>query len=198
LLLRDGNQQENRLSLITGKLTGMKNNFLSVLSLIIGLIGAALFVLAVAGCRSSREIKESKHELRDSVREVIKYRDSIIKIKGDSVKIKVQVPCPDAKWQGQANSGKLKLDASLYNGELNIDCKTDSLLLVIKMQEKELERFRNEQQVDSSVKVITKMPFWAKPALCISIIAIVLFVIKHRSMLMGLGVNAFKFFAHAA
>jgi hypothetical protein len=174
-------------------------NALSVVGFALGLIGAILFVWAVAcGCRSTKELRETKERTKDSVREVIKWKDTIIRMPGDTARIRVQVPCPDAKWQGQASSGKIKLNASLNNGELDIDCKTDSLLMVIQMQQTEIEKFRSEEKSFKSEKVIKITPWWSKPALYISIIAVALFVIKHRNMLTGIGGNVFKFFKDAA
>src|SRR4051812_45517593 len=119
------------------------------------------------GCRTSKPVVD---QVKDST--VIKYyyRDSMITLPGDTVQMRASVPCPEAKWQAQAKSGRTMLVASLKNGELSIDCKQDSLTLRISLLEKELERKTNTiVHVPVPQEVIRyRTPWWARIALVIS------------------------------
>jgi hypothetical protein len=167
----------------------MRNKILSALFFIAGVAGLVVFLVSISGCRSSKELLTEKKEITDSVRTEVKWKDTVIYLKGDSVKITTKVPCPDAKWKGSAKGGRLNLDASLENGELHIDCKTDSLLQVIKMRETEIERIRKEVNTKQHIKQTTiyKIPNWCKWYLALSA---AYFIIKFRKGFVSLGKSA--------
>ena len=124
------------------------------------------------------------------------YRDSIITVQGDTVRIQTTVPCPDAKWNATAKSGRSSLVASLNNGELSIDCKQDSLLLRISLLEKELERKTNTiVHVPVPREVIRyRTPWWAKITLALSIILLTGFCIRHWQLLIANAKALVQFF----
>jgi hypothetical protein len=162
--------------------------FITILTVYVAFMTALLF-----GCKASKPVVAG---VKDST--VIKYfyRDTLITLPGDTVRIKTTVPCPEAKWSAQAKSGRSSLTASLHNGELSIDCKQDSLLLRISVLEKELERKTNTiVQVPVPREVIRyRTPWWAKITLGISIILLTGFCIKHRQLLFASAKALVQFF----
>ena len=153
---------------------------------------AAMIVLPV-GCRTSKPVIDS---VTDSTVVKYYYRDTLITLPGDTVQIITQVPCPEAKWKGQVKSGRSVLVASLENGELNINCKQDSLLLRIAILEKELERKTNtivHVPVPSEV-IRYRTPWWAKIALALSILFISAFCIKNWRLLIAGAKAVIQFF----
>ena len=68
---------------------------------------------------------------KENVVEKIVYvkKDSLVKAPGDSVKIHDTIPCPGVAYHKEAVSktGSTKATVDIRNGELNVECKTDSL-----------------------------------------------------------------------
>ena len=153
---------------------------------------AAMFTL-MFGCRSTRPLTD---RVKDSTVVKYYYRDTIITLPGDTVQIKTMVPCPEAKWSAKAKSGRSVLVASLNNGELNIDCKQDSLLLRISLLEKELARTVNTTvHVPVPQEVIRyRTPWWAKITLALSLILIITFCLKNWRLLIDGAKAIIKFF----
>lgn len=75
---------------------------------------------------TSKDVTDSTYETT-----IIKYHSDTIQVKGDTVMIEKQIPCPDVIVDTVAISGKARLHISLKNGMLKAACKTDSLLKVI-------------------------------------------------------------------
>lgn len=69
--------------------------------------------------------------IKDSVVEKTVYvkKDSIVKVPGDSVTLHDTIPCKGVLYHKVAvsKSGATKATVDIKNGELNVDCKTDSL-----------------------------------------------------------------------
>ena len=153
---------------------------------------AAMLTL-MFGCRTAKPLID---QVKDSTVVKYYYRDSIITLPGDTVQIKTTVPCPEARWSAQAKSGRTVLVASLNNGELNIDCKQDSLLLRISLLEKELERTTNTiVHVPVPQEVIRyRTPWWAKITLGLSIFLITAFCIKNWRLLIAGAKTILQFF----
>jgi hypothetical protein len=145
------------------------------------------------GCKSSKPLATSQ---QDSTIVKYYYRDSIITLAGDTVRINTTVPCPEAKWKATAKSGRSSLVASLNNGKLSIDCKQDSLLLRISLLEKELERKTNTiVQVPVPREVIRyRVPWWAKITLGISILFITGFCIRNWQLIAANAKALVRFF----
>ncbi|MBO9200576.1 MULTISPECIES: hypothetical protein [Niastella] len=162
--------------------------FVSILVVYVIIMMALLF-----GCRTTRPVVD---QVKDST--VIKYyyRDTLITLPGDTVQIIATVPCPEAKWQAQAKSGRSVLVASLNNGELSIDCKQDSLLLRISLLEKELDRKTNTiVRVPVPQEVIQyRAPWWARIALVASLLFITAFCIKNWRLLIAGAKAIIQFF----
>lgn len=162
--------------------------FITILAVYVVSMTTLLF-----GCKTSKPVVAG---VNDSTVVKYFYRDTIIALPGDTVRIKTTVPCPEAKWSAQAKSGRSSLVASLNNGELSIDCKQDSLLLRISVLEKELERKTNtivHVQVPREV-IRYRTPWWAKITLWLSIILITGFCIKHWRLLIANAKAIVQFF----
>lgn len=121
-------------------------------------------ICAIASCKGPQEIIEDKQVDRqqkfDSVRTIEKLRFVPVHVKGDSVKVRVQLPCPDsAKTSGEVKNGRTRLTYKLRNGVLDLDCNSDSLLLEIWARDTEVERLRIENRLlensKQEVKVVT-------------------------------------------
>lgn len=69
---------------------------------------------------------------------------------GDSVEISVAIPCPDAKFDTTVKKGKTSLTATIKNGRLAIDCKTDSLQHIIDS----VTRLKNKEVYHTEVKEV--------------------------------------------
>jgi hypothetical protein len=162
--------------------------FITILAVYVIVVMALLF-----GCRTAMPVVD---QVKDSTVVKYYYRDSIINLPGDTVKITTSVPCPEAKWQAQAKSGRTVLVASLKNGELSIDCKQDSLLLRISLLEKELERNTSTiVHVPVPQEVIRyRTPWWAKITLALSVILITAFCIKNWRLVIAGAKAIIQFF----
>ncbi|THU36907.1 hypothetical protein FAM09_18260 [Niastella caeni] len=165
----------------------------NALFITIVIVYALSMIALLFGCKTPKPVIA---QVNDSTVVKYFYRDSIIALPGDTVQIRTTVPCPEAKWQGQAKSGRSSLVASLKNGELSIDCKQDSLLLRISLLEKELERKTNTiVHVPVPREVIRyRTPWWAKITLGISIFFITRFCIKNWRLLIAGAKAIIQFF----
>lgn len=157
------------------------------------LVYVTAMITLMCSCKSSKPIID---QVKDSTVVKYYYRDTIITLPGDTVQIKTTVPCPEAKWSARAKSGRTVVVASLNKGELNIDCKQDSLLLRISLLEKELARTTTTTvHVPVPQEVIRyRTPWWAKIALGLSIILITTFCIKNWRLLFAAAKAIVKFF----
>lgn len=162
--------------------------FISILLMYVLIMMALLF-----SCKTNKPVA---NEVKDSTVIKYSYRDTIITLPGDTVQIIATVPCPEAKWQAQAKSGKSVLVASLKNGELQIDCKQDSLTLRISLLEKELERKTNTiVHVPVPQEVIQyRTPWWARIALAISCLFITAFCIRNWRLVIAGAKAIIQFF----
>jgi len=167
-----------------------KANALFITLLVVYLVA---MITLMFSCRTYKPLID---QVKDSTVVKYYYRDTIITQPGDTVQIKTTVPCPEAKWQAQAKSGRTTLIASLNNGELNIDCKQDSLLLRISVLEKELERKTNTiVHVPVPQEVIRyRTPWWAKITLALSGILIITFCMKNWRLLIAGAKAIIQFF----
>lgn len=144
-------------------------------------------VFSVASCKAPQGIVETKEvdqqQKYDSVRVVEKLRYVPVHVKGDTVKVRVQLPCPDsAKTSGEVKNGRTRLTYKLHNGLLDLDCNSDSLLLQIWARDTEIERLRiNNRLLENStaqVKIVTekvkvfRTPLWAWIAMALMLVII--------------------------
>lgn len=125
-----------------------------------------LIVIALTSC-CKRFVPTTTTDVKDSVHErtVIQYHSDTIHLKGDTVTLTKQIPCPDVKIEEHRASGRAKLDVSLKNGLLKVDCHTDSLLHVIDSLETritEKNRIRTETiTIRQPMEVIKhRVPAW--------------------------------------
>lgn len=149
--------------------------------------------MALSGCKSHKPIVTS---VKDSTIVKYSYKDTTITLHGDTVRIETTVPCPEAKWEGYAKSGKTTLHARIDSGQLRIDCHQDSLLLRITWLEKELERKTTTTvSVPVPVEVIRyRAPWWAKITLWFSLICVAWLAFTYRKRLAKLIQSIIKLF----
>jgi hypothetical protein len=139
-----------------------------------------LIAVAFASCKTAQlpTITE-KVIIKDSV--VVKtdtqYSEKIIQLPGDTTEISVAIPCPDVKIDVAKTNGRTTLTAKTDGrGYLKIDCKTDSLTLVIdslKTIITETQKFHSELKQVVVEKPVTvtkyKVPKWCWWLLIINI-----------------------------
>lgn len=126
---------------------------------IIGILIAIALLMVLGSCRPCKDA-ESTVITKDSlvVKTEIKYRDTIVKIPGDSVRVTMYVNCDST---GKANmpkvsmrSGKSHFTAEIKNGVAKFDCtckQTEINLLL-----KEIQNTRLEKRVKEMRDVIYK------------------------------------------
>lgn len=124
-----------------------------VLIISIWVFAICLFLFS---CKAPAKIM-SQQDSKDSVRIEYKIKDTVIRIPGDTVRLQTKVPCPDADWHGEVKGNKTSVKASLKNGELNVDCHSDSLNLRIQYLEKELTN-RNVSVTTNTIEVPVNVP----------------------------------------
>lgn len=132
-------------------------------------------LLALVGCKATQSVSSvletSTEQRKDSLVYIERLRIDTVKLKGDSIKVKVPVPCDSLKpVAGKAKSGRVNLNYGIKNGQLEIDCNADSLL--IELLGKDISIYKLEKQLDSTSKekqqVVTvtntvtkyRTPFW--------------------------------------
>ena len=78
-------------------------------------------------------------------------KEKIVTIPGDSVTIYEAIPCPDVVYYKEATSksGNVKATVNISKGNLQVDCKTDSLVERIKWLE------AHSSQVKTTEKTVT-------------------------------------------
>lgn len=165
----------------------------NVIFIAILVVYVTAMITLMFGCKTSKPVID---QVKDSTVVKYFYRDTIITLPGDTVQIRTTVPCPEAKWSTQAKSGRTVVVASLNKGELNIDCKQDSLLLRISLLEKELARTTTTTvHVRVPQEVIRyRTPWWAKIALGICLLLLTIFCIKNWRLLFAGAKALIKFF----
>ena len=128
---------------------------------------SVLFVLASCG-RLTVPQQVIKTVTRDSVVTNTVYlpKDSIIYLPGDTLEIYEAIPCPEVDLSREVRSTKTSMTASvkIKNGQLSVECKTDSLMERIAWLEKQVEKASfsvKETTIEVPVEVIkNKVPKW--------------------------------------
>lgn len=134
------------------------------------LLTILFLLIAFASCKTMQPVVTTKTIIKDSVvtKTETVYRDTTIYLPGDTTEISVAIPCPDVKIDVATTKGRTTLTAKTDGrGNLKIDCKTDSLLLVIdslKNTITETQKFHTELKQDIIEKPVTvikyKVPKW--------------------------------------
>jgi hypothetical protein len=103
------------------------------------------------------------------VKDTTIYRDTTITLPGDTLEIYEAIPCPDVKINKivKSKNGKKTATVNISNGKLQVECKTDSLQVVIQNLETKistLEKYRTETKVIQAPapppKIKYKVPKW--------------------------------------
>lgn len=137
----------------------------------------AIWLVLMGGCKatepasSSSTVAKSTEKRQDSTVYIERLRVDTVKLKGDSIRVKVPVPCDTLKpVTGSAKSGRVQLHYTIKSGQLEIDCHNDSLLL--ELIGRDIAIYRLEKQLDSASQqqqeVVTvtqevtvyRTPFW--------------------------------------
>lgn len=144
------------LAQIHRKMTNRKVNIYFIGWLVVFVI----FWIAMLSCKTNN-CPTAGVDTRDS----IVYKDSIIPVfvppfffPGDKVTIHDTIPCPGLKWNASATSesGRTTVNASINNGKINIDCKTDSMIKVIDSL-KAVVRLKEQYQA-KTIRILVPVP----------------------------------------
>jgi hypothetical protein len=126
-----------------------------------------LTMCALFGCSRRVAPTRSQVEIRDSIVNdtTVIIKDTIIYRPGDSVKIRVTIPCPDAKIDTVlvSASGKTTARLQIKNGNVEVDCKTDSLQVVIQLLRRELIRQASFHSRKETIEVPVEVPVYKMP-----------------------------------
>ncbi len=146
--------------------------------------GAAIMLVFLMSCSASKNLPiENKTVIKDSIvfkTDTVKTTQKIF-VPGEVVKVGFAVPCPQAaNINLTKKEGKTTVQVqSDDNGNFTIDCKTDSMQLVIDSLitvTNDLEKYHNEVQTITVTKIdyITKykVPTWCWWLLGINICAV--------------------------
>lgn len=138
-------------------------------------IATIILLLLACGCKPTQQVTATQEKIskerQDSTVYIERLRIDTVTLKGDSVQVKVPVPCDSLKpITGKARSGRVNLHYAIKNGQLEIDCNADSLL--VQVYKRDILLYRLGKQLDSTAKaketVVTvtntvtryRTPFW--------------------------------------
>lgn len=126
-----------------------------------------LLIIAVIGTAftsCSRQALPQITATKDSsiTKEFVTFKHDTIVTPGQTVELIKLMHCPDAKFDTVIKNGNTTLTASLKNGNLNMQCKSDSLMHIIDsittLKQKE---FYHTETITVNVEVIKyKVPRW--------------------------------------
>jgi hypothetical protein len=145
---------------------------------IIYIISLSLLIGCKATKQASYTAEKSSEKRQDSLVYIERLRIDTVKLKGDSVRVRVPIPCPPIApgasqatkepFGGRAKSGRVNLTYAMKDGMLEIDCNADSLML--ELIKRDITVYKLERQIDSANKqtVVTvtntvtryRTPFW--------------------------------------
>lgn len=126
-------------------------------------------------------------EVRDSIiyERDVQIIDTTIYVPGDSVRIVDTIPCPEAKMNREvvSKNGKTSARVVILDGIVTVDCKTDSLQLLVQMLRRELVRTANFKSKKQDTSVYEQKQDWYIPRWILWTLAISLLlnVIAYRS-----------------
>jgi Bacteriophage holin family len=146
--------------------------------------GAAIMIVCLMSCSASKHLPiENKTVIKDSIvfkTDTVKTTQKIF-VLGETVKVGFAIPCPEAsnvsfaKKQGNTSV----LVQSDDKGNFTVDCKTDSMQLVIDSLitvTNDLEKYHNEVQTITITKIENvvkfKVPKWCWWLLGINVCAV--------------------------
>lgn len=130
----------------------------------------AILASMAIGCKTLRTVPTLVTEtiVKDTIITNTVYvpKDSLIYIPGDTVEIYEAIPCPEVDYRKTVTSKKSNLTASvrIKDGQLSVDCHTDSLEQRISWLERELTVERSREKTvtkEVPVEVVRhKVPRW--------------------------------------
>jgi hypothetical protein len=115
-----------------------------------------------ASCKAPKVI--IKEVVKDSIHTVINtetvVKDSAVFIPGDTVRITDSIPCPDVTYSKEVTKGKITAKVTINKGKLDVECKYDSLMLIIQNLRRELVTFQsyNEHNKATVEQVPVEVP----------------------------------------
>lgn len=114
-------------------------------------------IVILSSC-SKRIIPSTKTETETKIEYI--QKDTTIYIAGDTVRVKIAIPCPGVELHKEVFSkgGKTKATVDVRDNELNVTCETDSLQARIKW----LEARRSTVKTITNTNMIIKkeVPKW--------------------------------------
>jgi hypothetical protein len=150
-----------------------------------------LFILSLvlfASC-SRNMLPTVQNDTKDSTvqtEHTIHTTDTVY-VPGDSVEISVAIPCPDAVFNQEVNNTNTKLKVKLKNGQLTVNCKTDSLQKIIDSITT-VKRWELHKTITKTITVKEKVIKYKVPAWCWWLLAFFVgsIVYKFRHSIIGL------------
>lgn len=142
---------------------------------------AILLLLLFSSCITRKKCYERYPPqiiTKDSVvvKDTTIFKDTTITLKGDSVTVYAEIPCPEIKKvKTTGKKGNTTVTLTIDKGVVTAKCETDSLNIVIKNLQtkiKTLESYKREVTVVQP-PVVNKVPLW----LCLVVILLVIIII---------------------
>lgn len=134
---------------------------------IVGIVIVVAIAICLFGCNTTQPIVQTE------VKEVVverEVRDTIVTILPDSASIKALLECDSAgnvlikelqEEQGKNVKLQLSLEQASGNGVVTVDCKQDSLEMVIALQNEKIQELNNNKQTETiEVKYIPDVVKW--------------------------------------
>jgi hypothetical protein len=138
-----------------------KENRKHILFALLLLAALSLLIAGFSGCKPSLEVCNRHYppQIRDSIAyvELTKLDTSYFIIPGDTIQLRVPIPCPD--FNASAGTGKNKVQVIIKDNYLTANCisKEDSIRIVTACQEKEKQ---NQRTIEVKVPIY-KAPTWS-------------------------------------
>lgn len=147
-----------------------------------------ILILSLGACSTSK-IGSPSVITRDSIveRQVISYKRDTTIIPGDTILLRVGIPCPDMVYHNSLQKGNAHLVVNIKNGQLTADCHTDSLLHIVdSLRETLIEKqawHSTERRViitNTVTKIKYRVPTWCWYLLLLNVVYV---VFKWRSFI---------------
>jgi putative transposon-encoded protein len=124
------------------------------------LIAAGIALACSLGSCHKRLIPTQTAETKDSVnvQHEIEYKDTTIYVPGTTVHIVDSIPCPEVTMHREVKNNGTTATVDINKGKMNVDCKTDSLQVIIQMLRRELIRQVNFHNTKEVVQVPVDVP----------------------------------------
>ena len=121
------------------------------------------------------EVSLEKDSVAHSV--VVTVHDTAVVVKADSVHLHDTVPCPEVDYFKEVTHNNVRATVSLRHGQLDVNCKADSLQKRITWLQNELitQTYKNLKNVRTFIKpypvevIKTRLPKWVWWYVCLTL-----------------------------